>query len=119
MIGVDFDLGELGSEYPKGSGTTFSTKTLLEALRFKGGAGESGALEILMRAGVASLLNASFHEVIHDGVYPYFPLTSAGVIAAVNEAIASGDMYDMLELAAQLDDYNNGYEYFDWSLPVP
>jgi hypothetical protein len=120
LIDVGFVLYDLGGEYPKGSDGTFSTLTLLEALRLKGGAGYTGAGEILLRAGVASLLNASFHEVMQP-TEPFlaFPLSSAEVIDAVNTAIATGDPGTMLELAAILDGYNNGYEYFDWTWPVP
>jgi len=123
LVDVGFILDELGSESPKGSKDTFNDKTLLDALRFKGGSGLTGALEILMRAGVASLLNASFHETMHGGADPYFPLSSAEVIEAVNDAIAGAidteDPYVMLELAGILDGYNNGYEYFDWTWEVP
>jgi len=40
--------------------------TLLEALGFKGGSGDAGAAQILLRAGTAALLNASFHEYWTD-----------------------------------------------------
>ncbi len=119
LVDVGFILGELGSQYPKGSEGSFSTLTLLQALRLKGGAGIVGAGEILLRAGVASLLNASFHETMWGTVVPYFPMTSAEVIEAVNTAIATVDPVVMLELAAELDGYNNGYEYFDWTWQVP
>jgi hypothetical protein len=119
LTDVGFVLGDIGGESPKGLNKTFNELTLLEALRLKGGAGIVGAGEILLRAGVASLLNASFHEEFHGTVDPYFPMTSAEVITAVNTAIATGNPVLMLELAAELDGYNNGYEYFDWSWTVP
>jgi hypothetical protein len=74
--------------------------TLLQALSFDGGTGLSGAAEILLRAGVASLLNAS-----HPGVS--FPRTAARVIADVNDALASNNRDTMLVLAAALDADNN------------
>ena len=149
LIEVGFDLGDLAGDYPKGSGDPFIEKTLLDALRFKGGSGTTGALEILLRAGVASFLNATFHENLDTLDHPaavavdhdedpltpdvlmscdpadatctdpitYFPLTSQGVLDAVNAAIASGDAVEMLMLAAELDSYNNGIEEFDWDWP--
>jgi len=120
LTDVGFVLGEIGGEMPKGINKTFNELNLLEALRLKGGAGIVGAGEILLRAGVASMLNASFHEVMHpDMALIYFPMTSAEVIDAVNAAIATGDPVQMLELAAELDGYNNGYEYIDWSWIAP
>jgi uncharacterized repeat protein (TIGR01451 family) len=74
--------------------------TLLQALSFAGGPGTSGAAEILLRAGVAALLNAA-----HSGVS--YPLTTADVISQVNTALASNNRDAMLVLAAQLDAYNN------------
>ena len=78
-----------------------------------------------MRAAVASLLNASFHEQMgHEigpaGVWPY---TTAEVIQMVEEVLAGPltptTMWEMLELAAYFDGLNNGYEEFDWEWPVP
>ncbi|MDF1520865.1 MAG: hypothetical protein P1P73_10340, partial [Brevefilum sp.] len=119
LTDVGFELGDIGTEQPKGINKNFNQLSLLETLRLQGGTGTVGAGEILLRAGVASLLNASFHEEFHGTVEPYFPMTSAEVIAAVNAAIATGEPVEMLQLAAELDGYNNGYEYFDWSWPVP
>ena len=121
LIGVGFDLGmDVGMAWPKGGTTPFNQLYLLDALRLKGGAGLTGAAEILLRAGVASLLNASFHEVMHpDKALVYFPYSSAEVIAEVNAAIATGNPAVLLDLAALLDGYNNGYEFFDWEWEVP
>jgi hypothetical protein len=74
--------------------------TLLQALNFGGGPGVQGGAEILLRAGVAALLNAASPDVD-------YPLTTAEVITAVNAALASGDRDTMLDLAAELDANNN------------
>jgi hypothetical protein len=73
-------------------------KTLLQALSFQGGSSTVGAAEILLRASVAALLNSSSVN---------YPLTTADLIAQVNAALASGNRGTMLNLAAQLDLYNN------------
>jgi len=75
-----------------------------------------------MRAAVASLLNASFHEVMGHNIGPagVWPYTSQEIIDMVNEELQSPtSTMDMLMLAAYLDGLNNGTEYFDWSWPVP
>jgi hypothetical protein len=78
----------------------FGDDTLLEALGYGGGPGAEGAARILLRAAVASLLNAD-----HDDVN--FAMTEADVIAAVNAALATEDRGAMLQLASELDDLNN------------
>jgi hypothetical protein len=90
--------------------------TLLQALSLRGGGGPAGAAKILLRAGVASLLNASFHEVAGNpiGEYGAFPYTSADVIQFVTCALAGGDREQMLILASELDQFNNGIEEIDW-----
>ena len=104
----------------KGGLTTFGDLTLIDALRLRGGTSFTGALEILLRAATASLLNASFHEMMPDDlVEPMFPWTTAQVIEAVDAAITTQEVEIMLELATTLDMWNNGYEYFDWTWPVP
>jgi len=112
-----FELGMVAGLPVKGSSTGFIDKTLLEALGFRGGGGEAGAAEILLRAAVASLLNASFAEE-YGAVVPglFFPMTVDEVIEAVNEALASYDRYEMLTLAAELDMINNGSWEFPWHL---
>lgn len=74
--------------------------SLLDALSFGGGPGVIGGQKILLRAAVAALLNAS-----HPGIT--YPLTPAEVIAQVNAALASGDRSTMLDLASELDGFNN------------
>jgi hypothetical protein len=83
------------SAYP-----TQGSSTLLQALAFSGGPGVSGAVEILLRAAVAGLLNAAHPSVS-------YPLTPAQVLAGVNTALASNDRDTMLTLAASLDAGNN------------
>jgi hypothetical protein len=74
--------------------------TLLQALNFGGGPGVLGGAQILLRAGVAALLNAASPGVD-------YPLSTAEVISAVNGALASGDRDTMLDLAGVLDANNN------------
>jgi hypothetical protein len=74
--------------------------SLLEALSYGGGPGVTGAKMILLRAAVASLLNAA-HPDVSFGPDP------ATVIAAVNAALVSGDRDTMLSLASDLDARNN------------
>ncbi|MEM3765646.1 MAG: hypothetical protein QXU46_01310 [Candidatus Bathyarchaeia archaeon] len=83
-----------------GIGVDFSQYTLLQALKFKGGSDVAGAERILLRAAVAALLNAAASEI-------NYPLTTTEVITQVNDALASNNRATILELASQLDSYNN------------
>jgi hypothetical protein len=74
--------------------------TLLDALNYGGGPETTGAARILLRAAVAALLNAAQPDVDYQ-------LTVAQVISQVNTALASGNRNTMLNLASQLDRYNN------------
>jgi hypothetical protein len=74
--------------------------TLLDALGYKGGKGVMGAAQILLRAAVAALLNAS-----HPDINYY--MGAAGVIDDVNAALASCDRTTILTLAGELDWHNN------------
>jgi hypothetical protein len=76
--------------------------SLHEALTFGGGPGAVGGARILLRAAVASLLNASHPDV-------EFGMTEAEVISAVNDALASEHRGTMLALAEELDDLNNQF----------
>jgi hypothetical protein len=78
---------------------TLAAATLQQALAFGGGSGDQGAAEILLRAGVAALLNAAHPSVA-------YPRTPQSVIADVNAALA-GSRDTMLALAAALDADNN------------
>ena len=99
-----FDIPEslLGSN-KKRSKLSGETITLLDALNFQGGHNTKGAVEILMRAAVAGLLN----EAAFGAYYP--PYGSVGeLITAVNTVVNSGDRAAMLDLANQIDYWNNG-----------
>jgi len=76
------------------------SKTLLQALEFKGGKGVQGAAQILLRAGVAALLNAANPNID-------YAKSASEIIADVNGALASGDRAEMLTLAGELDGFNN------------
>ncbi len=74
--------------------------TLLEALEYDGGDGTVGAARILLRAGVAAVLNAAHPDV-------NYPHTVGEVISDVNNALGSCDRDTMLSLATELDRDNN------------
>jgi hypothetical protein len=83
-----------------GADASLADDTLLQALNYGGGPGLLGAQQILLRAAVAALLNASSSGVDYT-------LTEAQVIAAVDAALASGDRDTILAAAAALDADNN------------
>jgi hypothetical protein len=83
-----------------GLGTLAST-TMLQALQGGGGPSITDKKKILLRAAVASLLNAA-----HPGVD--FSMTTAQIITAVNAALESNDPVTILNLATDLDRRNNG-----------
>jgi hypothetical protein len=78
----------------------YENTTLLEALSFEGGKNLNGAKRILLRAAVAALLNSASPDVD-------YVMSTAEVIDAVNEALASNSRSTMLELAGELDEANN------------
>jgi hypothetical protein len=80
--------------------SSLGSATMVQALEFGGGPGITGGAQILLRAAVAALLNAS-----HPGVA--YPDSAAAVIASVNSALASGSRETMLGLATRLDAQNN------------
>jgi hypothetical protein len=92
--------GSLVTAYFPAAGlySSASSATLLQALDFGGGAGVEGAARILLRAGVAALLN---------GASGFYPFTAGQVMTAVNTALASGNRATMLHWAAIADAYNN------------
>lgn len=98
-FGPSDTLASAGFVFPA-SLSGFSDDTLLEALNYGGGPGADGGARILLRAAVASLLNAD-----HDDVN--FVMTEAEVIADVNAALATEDRAAMLQLASELDSLNN------------
>lgn len=77
------------------------SKTLLQGLQGGGGSGLSGAVNILLRAAIASYLNASSDcvEFANEDV--------ADLIADVNAALATCNRTSILSLAATLDEANN------------
>ena len=58
---------------------------------------------------MASLLSASFHEIMWGTVEPNFPLNALEMIAAVSAALDTNNPIEILALAATLNGYNNGY----------
>jgi hypothetical protein len=83
-------------------GNATADDTLLDALNYQGGDDLNGAAEILLRAAVASLLNAASPNVD-------FPLTVEQVVSAVNTALATHDRTTILLLATSLDILNNEF----------
>ena len=79
---------------------TLASDSLLAALKYKGGSTLTAKKQILLRAAVASVLNAG-----HPGVS--FGSTPAQIISAVNAALESNDETKILALATELDDRNN------------
>jgi hypothetical protein len=75
-----FDAAGLGS---------LGSATLLDALRFRGGASVVAAKRILLRHAVAALLNSAHSEV-------EFGMTTAEVISLVDDALASNDRGEIL-----------------------
>lgn len=78
--------------------------TLLEALNYFGDSSLEGAAQILLRAGVAAVLN----EATFGPYYPYYDSVDA-IKADVEVALASQNIQQMLKLAKWLDLWNNGY----------
>jgi hypothetical protein len=74
--------------------------TLMEALRFTGGEGLSGAARNFLRVATASLLNASHADV-------GFPLTLQQIIDGGNAALETQDLHEILALKDTLDYLNN------------
>jgi hypothetical protein len=83
--------------------SSLSSMTLLEALDGTGGDGSTleGATQILLRAAVAGLLNATDANVDYPG-------GNALIIKHVNAALATEDRDTILALATKLDKKNNG-----------
>lgn len=75
---------------------------LLDALNFDGvdGIPMLAAAEVVLRSGVAAMLNASHPDI-------NYPLTPSNTQIIVNSVIGSGNGPAMLEIAGVLDTYNN------------
>ena len=78
---------------------SLADKTLLQALYFKGGKTVKAKARILLRQAVAALLNAC------DPNFDY-PLTVAGVIEKVNDALATLNKREILSTKRELAGYN-------------
>jgi hypothetical protein len=78
-----------------GAYPSLASQSLLQEIHGRGGPGTSGGAQILLRAAVASLLNAAHPDV-------NYPRTEADVLASVNVALASNNRAVMLELATEL-----------------
>ena len=76
---------------------------LMTALSYKGGSTLCGATQILLRAATAGLLN----EISFGDAYPAFA-SPQDLINAVNAAIATGNRQTIINLANQIDYWNNG-----------
>lgn len=99
---------------------------LLDAVSYKGGKGDEGAARILLRAAVAALLNASFHEeqnspdvgsdgelLLPDGRV-LFPHSSEVIMGLVNGLLFAPNRSAMLMVAEELDAVNDGIHYINW-----
>ncbi len=80
--------------------TSLGNSSLLGALGFGGGSGVCGGAQILLRAAVGALLNASSPELD-------YPFTQQEVISLVNAALQSCDRGVIIALASELDRDNN------------
>lgn len=90
------------SVFPDGSnGSSLASTTLAGGLAFQGGSDLNGASQILLRAAIAGLLNASSPGVS-------YPTTVNAIITSVDSALNSGDRNTIVNLAAQIDAANNG-----------
>jgi hypothetical protein len=84
---IDQTLGDVFD--PAGLGA-FADVTLLDALSLRGGSTVAGAKQILLRHAVAALLNSASLD---------FGMSTAEVIAMVDEALASNDREEILAAA--------------------
>jgi len=98
---VGFSPTQLVSSVFTGVDPSLAGESLATALEGGGGQTLVGKEQILLRAAVAALLNASNSSVS-------FPFTISSIISSVNAAIASGDLTTIVNLATQLDNANNG-----------
>ncbi len=82
---------------------SYERKTLIQALSLKGGTSINGAKEILLRAGIASLLN----ELAYGDDYP--PYDNSEVLISTVDTTLNQNRASMISLASTLDSWNNGY----------
>lgn len=93
----------IGHAAEGGIGAPFGGDALLEALQYGGGPGIDGARQIMLRAAVASYLNASLFPA---GVWP--GPTVEGIRLRTTDFYNEGTRAEMLAWATELDAYNNG-----------
>ena len=117
------DLGEYADDEVatgkrRGKTTALADVTLVQALGLRGGTDELGAVEILMRAATASLLNSCFHETLGHGIGDdgdVWPYTVDDVIDDTSAALASSERDEIIDQAGTFDVRNNGFHTIDWS----
>ncbi|MBI5671020.1 MAG: hypothetical protein HZC41_23750 [Chloroflexi bacterium] len=88
----------LASVYSGTVSYNLGNNTLLDALRYKGGSGVTGAARILLRAAAAAYLNS---------LYVDYPFSTGYIQSQVNAALASYNRETILSLATRLDLENN------------
>ncbi len=92
------DIGGIGDLNGDGKEDTF-----MDALNYKGGSGDTGALRILLRAGIAQRLNIF---AFGSG----YPATTEDVeYFKYLKSHPDGNRNEMLALAGIFDEWNNGY----------
>ena len=90
-----------------GSTIPQANDTFLQALNYGGGSDINGARQILLRAAVASTLNAA-HEGLGFAWRRFSgPPAPSGFVAVVKNLLAGTDRAAMISYAAQLDKLNN------------
>jgi hypothetical protein len=99
LLNTVFDLNAGGFNYNNLNGVGAVNDSLLDALNYQGGSTLQGAAEILLRAGVSAVLNAQ------SGIG--YPLNVTQIVTAVNAALATGDRTTIINLANQLNAFNN------------
>ncbi|HEX2779230.1 MAG TPA: hypothetical protein VHM30_07015 [Gemmatimonadaceae bacterium] len=82
------------------NGSSMGSYSLVQGLAFQGGSDLSGGAQILLRAGIAGLLNSA-------SSFGGYPTTTSQLLSSVNAALASGDRATMIALAATIDANNN------------
>lgn len=84
----------------------YESKTLAQALGFKGGTGIDGAAQILFRAASAAWVNAADDRIN----YPYTRWPKFASIPNIHDMVAAslGNRDAMIAVAAKLDAANNG-----------
>ena len=110
VASIFFPTGDVPS-FLSGSGTLLNLNkvggndSLLDALRYKGGSGITGAAQILLRAGVAALLNEKYYGAGYPGA-----TSVADLIKQVHDVMIVNNRSAYLALASTLDKWNNGNE---------